>query len=416
MTSAQLPTTNPPASGKAPWWNRWAVPLVDSRRLLGVDVARAIALLGMIAVHLDHPAQPGTILSQWTASDLSWAHRYFGGTASALFCFLAGVSIAIASGCLANRPARPGAIGHLLARAAFIGYVGLLLTTDETRVAVILVYYAAMMLLLAPLIRMSVKVLLPLALAWLVVAPIASMYIRQLGPAKEYGQIGFAISEPLDHIAWNIFFTGYYPAFTWTAFMLLGLAIGKLDLRSPRIHLELAAIGFVGTAVGQFLYVTMSKSDIPTTVDPLTPYPQNYGHWWTGHYGVTPIGWDWLWLPIPHTASITDLVYNGSKVVLILAVALIVERLLGKRKWLLLPLSAAGAMTLTWYCLHVLWHRNDVLSVWAEQVSVILIISTLVAVLIRTRGPLEALSWAAARLGRQASVRMTALFARRPTL
>lgn len=397
-------TNPPPPQTKAAWWKLWSRPIIGAHRLLGVDVARAIALLGMMGTHLYEPTSPDALLRSWGTGDLTWPYRYFSGTASALFCFLAGVSIAIASGCHGGKEARPGAIGQLIGRAIIIGYLGLLITNDDTRIAVILLYYAVVMLLLVPFVRIPAKFLLPIAGVWTVAAPIVAMSLHTVAPAKEYTQIGFTISQPIDHVGWNLLLTGYYPACTWSAFMLLGLAIGKLDLKSSIVQYAMLGLGAVGTLLGQIGYLSLSAASIPATTDPVVKAPTRYGHWWTGHYGIVPAGWDWQTLPIPHSGTIADVLNCCSKAMLILAVMLILERLLGKHKKLLLPLSATGAMTLTWYCCHIVLHRNGLIDSWSLQVGLFVVASTIIALLLRTRGPLEALTWGAARVGKQASL------------
>ena len=59
-------------------------------RLVGVDVARCLALLGMVATHVLAERDPDGSLTtaQWLA----------GGRASALFAVLAGVSLALMTG------------------------------------------------------------------------------------------------------------------------------------------------------------------------------------------------------------------------------------------------------------------------------------------------------------------------------
>ena len=59
-------------------------------RLVGLDVARCLALLGMVATHvlLDRTPEGDLTFSQWLA----------GGRASALFAVLAGVSLALMTG------------------------------------------------------------------------------------------------------------------------------------------------------------------------------------------------------------------------------------------------------------------------------------------------------------------------------
>ena len=56
-------------------------------RLVGLDIARCLALLGMVATH---------VLDERTATgDLTLAQGLAGGRASALFAVLAGVSLAM---------------------------------------------------------------------------------------------------------------------------------------------------------------------------------------------------------------------------------------------------------------------------------------------------------------------------------
>ena len=56
-------------------------------RLIGLDVARCLALLGMVATHVLDERTPG--------GDLTTAQWLAGGRASALFAVLAGVSLAL---------------------------------------------------------------------------------------------------------------------------------------------------------------------------------------------------------------------------------------------------------------------------------------------------------------------------------
>jgi uncharacterized membrane protein len=64
-------------------------------RIVGLDVARCLALLGMVATHvlLDRGADGDLTSTQWLA----------GGRASALFAVLAGASLALMTG--GRRPA-----------------------------------------------------------------------------------------------------------------------------------------------------------------------------------------------------------------------------------------------------------------------------------------------------------------------
>ncbi len=90
-------------------------------RLVGLDVARFLALLGMMATHL--------LATRDEAGDPTWVAEVFSGRASALFALLAGVSLALMTG--GSRPVRGeervARSAGLLVRALAVGVVGLLL-------------------------------------------------------------------------------------------------------------------------------------------------------------------------------------------------------------------------------------------------------------------------------------------------
>ena len=90
-------------------------------RLIGVDAARALALIGMMSVHL----LPGTDPD----GSASTAYLISSGRASALFAVLAGVGLALANG--ATTPptgkSRLAAAAGIFGRAAVLGLIGLFL-------------------------------------------------------------------------------------------------------------------------------------------------------------------------------------------------------------------------------------------------------------------------------------------------
>lgn len=99
-------------------------------RLVGLDVARCLALLGMVATHvLDARAPDGELATaQWLA----------GGRASALFAVLAGVSLALMTRKpLRGRPRAVRALG-ILGRAVLVALLGLALGGLDSGLAVIL--------------------------------------------------------------------------------------------------------------------------------------------------------------------------------------------------------------------------------------------------------------------------------------
>ncbi|WP_425310090.1 heparan-alpha-glucosaminide N-acetyltransferase domain-containing protein [Ammonicoccus fulvus] len=146
----------------------------DRARLLGIDVARALAVLGMVAVHLVPDA---------SGDGMSPAFIISSGKSAALFAVLAGVGIALSTG----REHRPrgrrwlGSLAAVTVRAVLIALVGLALglVVSSERADVILVAYAAMFLLALPLLRLPPWALAILATALAIGMPILSHSLRR---------------------------------------------------------------------------------------------------------------------------------------------------------------------------------------------------------------------------------------------
>src|SRR5687767_2912372 len=105
------------------------LPRVSPARVVGVDVARGLALLGMMATH---------ILPGLDGARVPWPQQLAGGRASALFAVLAGVSLALVSGRqspLRGR-SRTAASVRITVRALVIGLLGLSLGLLPTHIAI----------------------------------------------------------------------------------------------------------------------------------------------------------------------------------------------------------------------------------------------------------------------------------------
>ena len=95
-----------------------------TRRLVGIDAARGLALIGLMAIHL---------LPAWNeeTGEASWSWRLFSGDSAALFALLAGVGLALTSGGRhphEGRTMTADRIG-LVVRAVLIAIVGLWIGT-----------------------------------------------------------------------------------------------------------------------------------------------------------------------------------------------------------------------------------------------------------------------------------------------
>ncbi len=361
-------------------------------RLVGLDVARCLALLGMVATHvLDARAPDGELATaQWLA----------GGRASALFAVLAGVSLALMTRKpLRGRPRAVRALG-ILGRAVLVALLGLALGGLDSGLAVILTYYGVLFVLGIPFTYLRVRTLVPLTVAWVVLAPVVSHLVRPHLPERGYDNPTFAQVADPGQLASELLLTGYYPVVPWLAYLLAGLALGRLDLRDTRL-LGALALGGLGTAV---LATRVSRA----LVDPAIA-SENEG----GMFGVTPPDGDWSWLLVvaPHSATPFDLAQTIGSAVLVIAACLLLERLLPRAATAVLGVVlGAGAATLTLYSLHVVmrtprvWPEDAGPSEYATHVAVLLALGAALRIAGR-RGPLETVAGLPVRLAQRSGTK-----------
>ena len=366
-------------------------------RLTGVDAARAVALAGMASVH---------ILPVMTSAGAETAAGVIAaGRASALFAVLAGVGIALGTG----GPTPPtGARAHaaaaagLVVRGLLVALVGLTLVELGPPVAVILAYYGLLFVLATPLLRLRAPVLAALAAVWCVAGPVLSHALRLGRRAWPGDQPGFeALAAPAALLR-ELVLTGYYPVLPWLTYLLAGMAVGRLDLRSTRVAAGLlgggAALAVAAWAGSALLLGPGGGAAVlgPDLAD--------------RRYGTVPTDtWWWLAVEAPHTGTPFDLAHTTGTALVVLGAMLLLARAAPAVVW---PFAAVGAMTLTLYTLHVtalavfpveaaeragLTDR----SLLAAHLAAVLVIGVAVRALGR-RGPLEAAVRAASNGARRA--------------
>ena len=363
-------------------------------RIVGIDLARCLALLGMMTAHL---------IGRETGTGQVW-FQVVSGRSAALFAVLAGVSIALVS------------------RALLIAVMGLFLGIPDSGLAVILTYYGVLFLVAVPVITWSAKRLALLAVAWGLLSPVVSLAVRPHLPLTTYDvPTPASLSDPLTLLT-ELTITGYYPVLTWATYLFAGMAIGRLDLRSAVVRRWLVVLGGWGGVFALALERLALRSDAARA-----SLLETYDRWeavanWAdldgvlelGLYGVTPTGsWNWLWVWSPHSGSIVDLAHTVGCSMFVIGLSLIVVHLAGRGQRVVQVLAGAGTMTLTLYAAHVAvvaWGLHVAgygSPVWALSLRVHLIGALLIGAAfaaLRWRGPLERLvgevSGAVGRVGR----------------
>lgn len=339
----QYTVVDPPTAGKSP----------PRKRLIGIDAARGLALIGLMAVHiLPDSTEDGE-------PTLSWI--LFAGNSAALFALLAGVGLALSTGgTAAHRGRRMTAnrIG-LAVRAVLVGAIGLVISAIlpwDPPADDILLYYAVFFLLAIPFLRMGPKALFASAAAFGLIAPVL---MQQVGPvlpeSSAYNHtLVTLLTEPVATGS-ELLLTGTYPALPYMAYILAGLGLGRLDLRSTRVQGLITAAGAVLAAVAhvasilllrvaggyQVLLDTAGMSE--DTLDEALVF---------GPEDLVPdsSAW-WQAIATPHTNTVLALASSLGLGMLVLGVFLLVSA--RTAKWMT-PLAAMGSMTLTLYSLHLL--------------------------------------------------------------
>ncbi len=350
-------------------------------RIAGVDVARGVALLGMAAVHVLPVEDPD--------GSASWTDVVFAGRSAALFAVLAGVGLALAY----RRPGTRDALA-LVVRSVLIGLVGLWLGDADSGVAVILAYYAVLFVLALPWLRAGPRLLLASAAVVAVVVPFVSLAVRDELPERDTASPVLGdLAEPGQLLS-ELLVTGYYPASSWIAYLLVGMAVGRLALQRTRTALLLAGAGaalalaahglsalLLGPLGGDDRIAAQLRLPVGATVEEVVR---------EGRFGSVPTttAW-WLATDAPHSTTPLDLAATAGTALLLLGFALLAA---GVAPLLLHPLAAAGSMPLTLYTAHV-WvlgatDTDDPTQYYWLQV----VVALLLAVLWRRavgRGPLE---------------------------
>lgn len=196
-----------------------------------MDVARAVAVVGMFAVNVG------------PTGDTSLAGRLYGvahGRASLLFVLVAGVGVSLLA--RTRSVSVPGARVALLWRAALLLPAGLALQLLDHEVNVILHGYAALFVIAVLMMTVGDRWLLAAAGAVAVLGPLTFLVGRMQEPAR-FTRSEVVWGDSASAVVDGLVLSGPYPVVTWAAPLLLGLWIGRRDLRDPQLQRWLLVAG-----------------------------------------------------------------------------------------------------------------------------------------------------------------------------
>lgn len=210
------------------------------QRVLGFDMARALAVFGMVIVNFKvaMSATTGSTVLQNMASLLE-------GRASALFVILAGVGIAFLT-----RAARESTDTQqinrgrksLLKRGLLLIVVGLMFTVIWP--ADILHFYGFYFLLAALLFNAAERVLL-LSIAIITISFPVLMLVFDYQHGWDWATLSYHGFWTMEGMARHIIFNGFHPILPWCAFLLLGAWLGRQDFSSKAVRRKILKVSVV---------------------------------------------------------------------------------------------------------------------------------------------------------------------------
>lgn len=365
-------------------------------RVVGVDAARGIALIGIMAVHI----LPATI----NGGDPSPTWSVLAGRSAALFALLAGVSIAFLSGADRRLTGRKlfAARVALAVRALLIVFIGLALGLADSPNLIILTYYGVMFLLAVPILGVRTRWLFPAALASALVWPFVMQLVRRSG-ADHQDQVpdytfSTAFLHPVSFVE-DMVLLGGYPALPWMTYICAGMAVGRLPSLLSRRTALLLMLGGAGLAVVAWVAsaVLLGPAGGMDHLMRSGAGPDADGVSEILNFGPDPTlptsTWWWLTISAPYSTTPPHLLHTLGAGLLVLGTALLVT---DYARSVLQPVVAMGSMTLTLYSAHIVLVAAGVFDEQSPVVDLALQVGlfSVFAVLWRRfvgKGPLEGL-------------------------
>lgn len=355
-----------------------------SNRVLGLDLARALAIFGMVVVNfkLVMEAETGSAI-------LLGFGALFEGRASALFVILAGIGVTLMTSRAmsdVDSSQHQKARRSILKRGLLLFIIGLLYTPIWE--ADILHFYGVYFFVAACLLGMTNKALLAVASCFVALFPLV-MLVFDYNQNWQWETLTYLNLWTLDGLFRHILFNGYHPVIPWVSFLIFGMWLGRHDLNDARLRRRLFWSGLIVCAA------------IESALFALRQLPPQA-------LGLTKLEAQELLVssilpPLPHYM----LSATGSAVSVLVASLWLADRI--RNTTLLKWLTNAGKLSLTLYVAHVIFGMGtlEAFGLLEGQTIGVALVSALIFFLLGilfsnlwlkrfSSGPLEAIfRWAA---------------------
>ncbi|MEU0729133.1 DUF418 domain-containing protein [Streptomyces sp. NPDC006140] len=319
-------------------------------RLVGVDLARALAVFGMYVVHIGPPLSA-------TSGVAGWIRYLADGHSSVLFATLAGFSLMLIAGRrepktgLAGRQAR----ARIAIRAVVLLALGTTLAVEYGGV-ISLGFYGVYFLLALPLVRLSARTLAIVAAGIALVMPqLAFVMTSLLSPSVQESINAYDLLCRLSGVGvLDLLLTGFYPALTWMSFVIAGMALGRLDLSCGTVRWRLAAFGAVLTVAAYGMSLLLAGPGALRSMAEDGPSSSGSGSMPSGGGSLPDMPASSLLSAGPHSGTTFDIIGSVGIAILVIVGATVAMERLPRLRRLVRPVIAVGTMSLTAYVGHFL--------------------------------------------------------------
>ncbi|UQV56318.1 heparan-alpha-glucosaminide N-acetyltransferase domain-containing protein [Corynebacterium pseudodiphtheriticum] len=284
-------------------------------RFDGIDLARGLAIVGMVFAHLGPTGFDGGVVADYTSTA-------FAGYPSALFAVLAGVSLGLFHERGADDPVRTRLA--TLVRGVILLVAGTLMSMVQSTIAIVLSTIAVIYLLLF---------WLPRCKTWVIAVIIAVL--------AAVSSVGFVLVD-LVPFGFELFMPPY-PVLAWLTYGAVGVLVHRFLVGNTKAQVIALVPAVLLAAVG---FVIRVNNAAVFPYDPLADYTEP-------QFDEEPLVQLLLTQSFePHTGMFGDLLASITCAIAVICLCC----LLCQVRWaniLAYPLRAVGAMALTTYVAHV---------------------------------------------------------------
>ncbi len=308
------------------------VPASSAHRLIGYDIARALAIFGMVIVNFKITMGAETNGPAW----LVWLVGLLDGRAAATFVILAGVGISLLTRqarLSGDQVALAGKRRILIKRSAFLFCFGLLYTPVWP--ADILHFYGVYILIGAVLLTSSDRILWLLAIA-MATAFLLLLVVADYESGWQWSTLTYTDFWTAAGMIRHLFFNGFHPVIPWTAFLLVGMWLGRKEMSDPKVRHRILAGGVTATILAEL-------SSHLLTAWMLARFPE-----------ANPTDIRDLCGTAPMPPTPLYLLSAGGTALALIGLCAGLTATPGRRSWCVHPLVTTGQLALTLYVAHVI--------------------------------------------------------------